>query len=266
MGLLAVAFLRISGAPAMALGAAYVAGLGTSAWPVASAELWQHGPAMAWIALALVMEERHMLGSGLAFGAAILTRPPLAVIAATTGLFRSVRERSLRPAMLIGAGALVGLLAYVAYTWWVFGDPSISGGYGSGFQDRVVSGFGYRYFRTLFDAAFSQEVGIFVWSPFLLVLVPGIRMGWRASPSWARGSLLGGLLYLLVQYKANRATGGTFLGYRYPLEALVAAAPVLFLSYREWVAHRPLMKRLFAVSVAISCLTNGLASIGVGIL
>ena len=118
--------------------------------------------------------------------------------------------------------------------------------------------------RTLFDALFSRQVGVFVWSPFLLVLLPGIRAGWRAAPSWARGSALGGILYLLVQYKANRATGGDFVGYRYPLEALVAMAPVLFLAFKEKIAARRPLHRPLAVAVGLSIVLQGLASIGVG--
>ena len=265
IGLLAVVFRRLGGTGSLSVAAAYVAGLGTSAWPVASGELWQHGPAMMWMALALVLSESHMFGSGLAYGAAILTRPPLAIIAACAGIVRSWRERSWRPAILIGLGASAGLAAFLIYNGIVFGDASVSAGYGPGFQNSVVSGFRLgHYLRTLGDALFSREVGVLLWSPFLLVLLPGIRAGWRAAPSWARGSALGGILYLLVQYKANRATGGDFVGYRYPLEALVAMAPVLFLAFQEKVAARRPLHRPLALAVGLSVVLQGLGSVGIG--
>jgi len=267
MGFLAVGLMRLGGSPWAAVAGAYLGGLGTGAWPVAADQLWQHGPAMMWIALALVLSDTSLLGSGFAYGAAILTRPPLAIIAACTGLMRSLRARSWRPALMVGVGASAGLALFLAYNWWVFGEPSISAGYGEGFQEKFVSisSIGL-YLRTLFDATFSSEVGIFIWSPFLLVLLPGLRAGWWASPSWAQGSAIGAVVYLLVQFKANRATGGLFLGYRYPLEALMAAAPVLFLSYRERIANRPVLERAFVLAGAIAVTVNGLAAVGIEVL
>ncbi|MGI9648244.1 MAG: hypothetical protein ACR2OI_06965 [Acidimicrobiia bacterium] len=265
MGLLALTFRRLGGSGSLAVMSAYLAGLGTSAWPVAADQLWQHGPAMAWIALALLLSEGPLLGSGLAYGAAILTRPHLAVIAAGAGLGQSWKSRSWRPVVLVGLGALAGLAAFLAYNWVLFGEASISAGYGPGFQDRALSELRLgRFGRNIFDAMFSREVGIFIWSPFLLVLLPGLRAGWRAAPGWARGAALGGIAYLLLQYKANSARGGDFIGYRYPLEALVAAAPVLFLAYKEGVATRPPLRGPFALSVAISVTLQGLGAFGIG--
>ena len=267
MGFLAVGLMRLGGSPRVAVAGAYLGGLGTGAWPVAADQLWQHGPAMMWIALAMVLSDTSLLGSGFAYGAAILTRPPLAIVAACAGLMRSFRARLWRPALMVGVGALAGLALFLAYNWWVFGEPSISAGYGGGFQEKFfsISGIGL-YLRTLFDAAFSSEVGIFIWSPFLLVLLPGLRAGWRVSPPWVQGSAIGAVVYLLVQFKANRATGGTFLGYRYPLEALMAAAPILFFSYRERVANRPVLKRAFVLAGVIAVTVNGLAAVGIEVL
>jgi hypothetical protein len=266
-GLLAVVFRRLSDSVTLSAGPALVFGLGTSAWPVAADQLWQHGPAMLWVALALFLSQGHLLGSGLAFGAAILTRPPLAIIAAGAGLMRSWRERSMRPALLVGAGSVAGLAAFLVYNGIVFGDPSISAGYGPVFENKVVSGLDVgRYLRTIFDALFSREVGILVYSPFLLVLLPGLRAAWRVAPAWARGAALGGVVYLLVQYKANRATGGDFIGYRYPLEPLLAAAPLFFLACKECIARRPSLRRPLILAIGISVLVQGLGAFGIGVI
>ena len=65
-------------------------------------------------------------------------------------------------------------------------------------------------------------------------------------------------MYLLFQYKANRYTGGSgFATYRYPLEALTAAAPVLLLSYTEWVAERPTAVRIFRALAMVSVVAHG---------
>jgi alpha-1,2-mannosyltransferase len=252
IGLLGLAFRRLTDAPGVALAGAYVAGLGTSAWSVAADRLWQHGPAMLWIALALVLTTRHVVGSGFAWGAAVLTRPPIAVIAAATGLYRGWKERSIRPAILTGIGALVGVGLFLAYNQAVFGSFSISAGYGTTFQDRALDGDLTGYAKNVFLGVFSASRGFLIWSPFLVVLIPGLPPAWRAAPSWVRGSAIGGLLYLLIQYKANRFSGGSgFYSYRYPLETLTAAAPLLFLSFKEWVAPRPRASRVF-VALAIA--------------
>lgn len=265
-GLLAVVFRRLGGNPPVSVAAAFVFGLGTSAWTVAADQLWQHGPAMFWIALALVLSPHHLVGSGLSFGMMVLTRPPLAFIAAGAGLVEAWRARTVRPALLVGAGSAIGLLLFMVYNGAVFGDSSISAGYGPGFQNSVVSGLDVaHYLRTIFDALMSREAGIFVYSPFLLVLLPGLAAGWRAAPGWARGAALGSAVYLLVQYKANRATGGDFIGYRYPLEPLLAAAPVLFLAYRERVAHLGLLRRPLILAIGLAILVQGLGAVGIGV-
>lgn len=267
IGLLALVFRRVGATARAALAGAYVAGLATAAWSVASDQLWQHGPAMAWIALGLLLSETTTLGSGLAFGAAVLTRPPLALIAAGTGLARGISERRLRPVVLTGAGAMLGLVLFIAYNQWIFGSLSLSAGYGSNFQDNVLHGSSTSYVRNLFGALFSVDRGLLVYSPFLVLLIPGLRAAWKATPGWVKGAALGAVAYLLLQYKANRFSGGFyFLTYRYPLEALTAAAPLLFLSYRQWVAPRARMVRLFAIAVALSIVIHGAAALGIDLI
>ena len=78
-----------------------------------------------------------------------------------------------------------------------------------------------------------------------------------------RGSAVGGLLYLLLQLKANRYSGGEgFWGYRYPLETLAASAPLLLLSYREWLlAQSELMRKAFKALVALSVAMTALGAL-----
>lgn len=254
MGFLALSFRRLAAGSTSAAGA-YVAGLGTTAWSVAADGLWQHGPGMMWIALAGVLSVAHLVGSGAAYGVAILVRPLNAFIAAATGLYISFQQRSLLPVLKIGAGAFAGLALLVAYNAAVYGEPSLLGGYDSEFIESTGSLDLVAYLRNVGLSLVSPTRGVLIWSPFLLVLIPGIGAAWRAAPSWVRGGALGGLVYLLVQLKANRYTGGAgFPAYRYPLEALTAAAPLLFLAYTKWVVVRPralwLFRRLIILSFA----------------
>jgi len=262
MALLALVFLQFL-SPSATVGAAYVAGLGTGAWAVASNGLWQHGPAMFWIALALLLTARkHLLGAGLAFGMAVLTRPHTALIAAGLGLAISIARRSVKPAVQIGIGSGLGLAALLGFNWAVFGSVTISGGYGSVFADQALSGNWWWYLRNVAGALFDPSHGLLFWTPFLIILIPGLVKAWKVAPPWARGAAIGGLLYLLLQLKANRFSGGDgHFAYRYPLEMLAAAAPLLALSWREWVKGHALRTKLLAAAVVLSVVGQTIGAI-----
>jgi hypothetical protein len=262
IGFLALTFLPYL-TPSTTIVGAYVAGLGTGAWSVASDALWQHGPAMLWIALALYLTSRHHPWlAGLSFGMAILTRPHLALIAAGVGIAIAISERSVKPAIQVGAGSVVGFGTLVAYNWSVFGSPSISGGYGANFSENALHSSWSWYLHNIYGAFLDPVRGLFVWAPFVLVLAFGFAKAWRPAPAWAKGAAIGGLLYLLLQLKANRFTGGGgFFAYRYPLEALTAMAPLLALSWREWIRNHTWRTGLFAVSAAFAIAAQAVASV-----
>jgi hypothetical protein len=237
VGLLALAFARLADSR-LAVAGAYVAGLGTGIWTVASDSLWQHGPAMMWIAAGTLLSASHGVWSGFGFGAAVLTRPHTGVVAACNGLWLSWQRRSIVPALKTAIGVTIGLAGVVAYNNYVFGSTSIAGGYSSKFGDRLLSLNVLEFLGNVILALVHPMSGLLVYTPFLILLFPGLRAGWRAAPAWVRGSAVGGLVYILIQWKANRYSGGGgFWGYRYPLEALAAGAPLLFLSYTEWVQN-----------------------------
>jgi hypothetical protein len=237
--------------------------LGTGVWSVAADSLWQHGPAMLWIIAGTLLSVEHRLWSGLAFGAGVLTRPHTALVAAGNGLYQAWQTRRLRPALQIGIGAGLGLIALVAFNAVVFGSPSISGGYSSAFADRATSLNLFTWGKNIVLTLVDPARGLLAYSPFLLILAPGLPAAWRKAPDWIRGSAIGGLAYLLLQLKANRYSGGdTFWGYRYPLEMLAATAPLLMLSYTEWVRSQShLLKRLFLYAVILSIVITAVGSI-----
>ncbi len=252
IGLLAVIFFGFGGGWTAVL-AGLFAGLGTAAWSVSAEFYWHHGPAMMWLAAGMLLSVSHEVWSGLAFGAAGITRPHTLVIAAATGIARSVAERRWKPVVLIGLGSTAGLVVLLLYNQVVFDEFTIFGGYGSAFAERAASLDIVGYGKNLLGALFDPRRGFLIYSPFLFVLIPGLIAAWRTAPAWVRGSAIGGLIYLLIQYKLNRFNdASTVLGYRYPLEALVAIAPLLFLSYTTWVRPRWLARRIFVVAIILS--------------
>ena len=235
-----------------------VAGFATSTWSVSADSLWTHGPDQLFLVVAMLFVSRRSWASaGLAFALAIVTRTHLAVIPLVVGLWMGWRARSLGPVLAIGATSALGLLAAVAYTRHVFGVWDVSGGY-SAFGSYPItrlagttatSSFGMNILGSLV----SLQRGVFVISPFLLLLMPGLRRAIRVAPSWVNVSAVAGLVYFAVQLRINLFDGGArFWGYRLALEPLVMLAPLLLLSYREWTVLKPFRQRLLAALIALS--------------
>lgn len=236
---LGLVFFRISNDRRASIAAGVAFGLSTTAWTVASRMAWTHGPAMLAIALGLLASaRRHWFIAGLCFGFAILTRPHLALVAVMVGIGVSIRSADIRPVVKVGLGSSLGLAALIAYNYSIWERFTISGGYGTAFTDQFLGAGIDWYLTNLFRALFDLERGLVIWAPFVALLGVVAILNRRQAPDWANWAALGGILYLLVQYRANRFSGGSeFFGYRYPLEMLTAAAPVLYLAFirlRTW--------------------------------
>jgi hypothetical protein len=100
---------------------------------------------------------------------------------------------------------------------------------------------------------------VFVYSPFLLMLLPGLRAAWAEAPQWARSAAAGGLVYLGVQLKANYFAGGAhFYSYRYAIEPLTLMAPILVLAWQNHVAptarRRGAFASLLVVAIALQAI------------
>lgn len=249
-----VVFRRIT-SPERALGAALLFALGTSTWSVSANELWSHGPAQLFLALALLaIATRRHVTAGLAFAAALLIRPVTAIIAAATGLAQGWRERSVKTVAFIGAGALLGLVVLLAYNSAVLDSSSPApAGYGQSFLDRAQRQSPLAYVGDIAGMLFHPKYSLFVFSPFLLFTVPGLRAAWRTSEPWIRAAALAGVVYILLHLRLNRYWGGAEFNYRYPLEMLVMVSPLLVLSWQHWYGRAgDLGRKLFLYSIPIS--------------
>ncbi|MEM7287933.1 MAG: hypothetical protein AAF480_16395, partial [Actinomycetota bacterium] len=230
---------------------------------VASDSLWQHGPGMMLILAGLyaASRDRFALG-GLAFAAAILVRPHIAVIAAGVGLTTSLRRRDVRPALTMGAVAGAGLGSLLVYNRIVWGELSIAGGYSDAFTERLTSFTPLTLLGRFVGFFVDLEVGILVFSPILVVSLLGLPKVVRGAPDWMLGGALGGLAYLAVQFQANRLSGGEgFFGYRYPLEALAASAPLLVVAAYAWVGEDDKRKRIAIAFAVLSVAMHAFGSV-----
>lgn len=247
--------LRRITTPTMAVGAALVFGLGTSTWSVSANELWAHGPAQLFLALGLLaLSANRFLAAGVAHGAALLVRPVTALIAAGTGLIHGWMVRSWRPVILGGLGAAAGLAVLMTYNRLVLNTWSpVPAIYGETFIERAQHQSLLGYVGDLFGMFLHPRYSVFVFSPFLLFTIPGLRSAWRDAPPWVRASALAGVVYMLIHLRLNRFWGGAEFNYRYPLEMLTVMAPLLFLSWQFWfdrVSER--WRKVFWYSVVLS--------------
>lgn len=244
--------------PSTAVGAALVAGLATSSWSVSADALWPHGIDQLWLGLAvLLIGAERSWSSGIAFGLAVLTRPLVVVAGGTASVFEAWRRRTWQPVLAVSLFSLVALSAVLAYNWRLFGEPSITGGYSNDFSSTFLTMGLLEYGRNLAFTLISDR-GVLLWSPFLLLLIPGLRAGWRAAPTWVKSATLGGALYMVLHLRLNRYSGGdAFWTYRYPIESLTMAAPLFLLSYREWTSQLVQRRRFFAKLVALSVAIQG---------
>lgn len=233
-----------------ALAAALLLGLGSAVWAVSADALWTHGLTHLWIVLGLLaFQGGRFAASGAAFALSVITRPQTAVVAAVLGVGESLRQRSLRPALLIGATSSLGVLAMVGYSRWAFGTWTPIAGYGTYGVDNLT---GQEWTTFLYGVAatvFDPGRGLVFYAPVLVVLLPGLRAGWRASPPWVRLAALSGVTYMLVQLRANAFAGGTnFFGSRLTIEMLVLLSPLLVITWDTWARHSRSLRAIIVVT------------------
>lgn len=259
MANMAVLFRGLGGSARSVLGCTTALAFGTGFWPNASAELWTHGPDALWLSLAMLalQRRRHWL-AGIAMVGAVTTRPHLALAAAAIGLGCGLGLRQWRPIIRVGIPSVLGLAGLFAWNRWMFGSPSLQGGYtyATGRVTATSSAATHEFIQSGLGSLFSPLRGLLVYSPFVLLgALTAIRRP-RNKPAWTNACLVGGVLYQLAQWHINGFSGGTgYYSYRLPLELLLLGAPAAYLGYLD-VRDRvprivPAARLLVGASIAI---------------
>jgi hypothetical protein len=153
-----------------AVAIALVLGFGTSAWSTASRALWQHGPSMLLLALALLIQLRggRMFWVGALLASAYVVRPTnLIPLAAGAAWILLSRPRELPPFL---AGAAGVLLLFVWSNERIYGawlPPYYRPGFYSpnAFKGEALAG-----------VLVSPSRGLFVFSPILLLSFAGVAI------------------------------------------------------------------------------------------
>lgn len=268
---LAVVFLTL-GLRRLAGGVGLLGGLvvafATPTWGVSANALWTHSVTQLGLGIAVYGAARSATPtSSLGLYVATLARPHVALIAAVAGLAEARRTRGRVTAWYAVATAL-SLASLGVYAWAVGGRFSPTGLYGGRLTNAagaVGLGASESSLATMlggFALMFvSPERGVLFFAPFVLILVPALPAAWRSAPTWVRAFAVGGCLQLLAQAAAQPIWNGgdAYFGFRLPLEAFTAAAPLLTLAAVETRRH-PGRWNLLVFAVGASFVLNALGA------
>jgi hypothetical protein len=247
----------------LAVHAALVLAFSTAVWSVSADALWTHSVTHLTLSLGLLAAASGRdAGSGLAFAAAIITRPQTAVVPAVVGLWRGAAARRWGPIVVIGLTSAVGVVAMAVYSRAVFGTWIPVGAYSPHKVESVATVGWWTSVTRIAGGLLDPNRGLLTTTPFLLVLALFLHRGWRRAPWWVRSGAIGGVVYFLVQMRANGYEGGRgFYGSRLTIELLVLAAPLLLRTWQVHFAGRPVWRRITLVLVAASLAIHALGAI-----
>lgn len=170
-----VGYERAIGSPARRLavgsGAALVFAFATPAWTTGSRALWQHGPVMLMLSIALLLARRaDTRGRGLAplgvvLGFAYVTRPTAALAVVAFTAWAAVRHRHRLSGYLSGLGVVLLGLGLV--------NRKLYGSILSPYYRPGREGSNPHPFDALAGNLVSPGRGLFTWSPILLLGLVG---------------------------------------------------------------------------------------------
>ena len=135
----------------------------------------------------------------------------------------------------MAGGAFVALGLVSTYSFLVFETVLPAAGYavdelGTWARDPALLGESVAY------GLASRQRGLFIYSPFLILLLPFCVRAWRISPGWVRAAAVGAVAYAIFQAVATTFVGGDhFFSYRVQLESLALMAPLLVMCWASGI-------------------------------
>ena len=245
-----------------AVGVALVFAFCTPAWPIASRSLWEHGPSMLFLSLALLFALRARdglsgwTGLGLALGSSYAMRPTDAVPIAVLGLWVLGWHRKRLPNVIAGAIpplAILFIVDLVAYRQLL--TPYYT--QGQGFS--LSSTFG----TALVGNLFSPGRGLFIYVP--LVVLSGVGL-WtlfksrRLDPFWIAVGVIPIIHWILISafkhWWGGDSYGNRLFADMMPFFALLALPALERLAQKEFQWRRATTS-LAAVAVVWGLFVQG---------
>jgi hypothetical protein len=210
--------------------------MGSAAWTAMAVGLWQHGGVFLWSMVFFLAElipseaaDGRRRGTllalaiqGVAGTQLLFCRPTAALFVAFLNLWVLMRSRS--RGLVLGLVNVLGLLAVLGVNLWLYGD------FRGGSSIRTHSGTGNWHLSSdgLLGILFSPARGLFVYQPWLIVLLPASLLS-RTGP----GPGVRGGRYIL------------------PIAGLVSAHAVLIGAWQDWTGGWCWGSRLLAETVPL---------------
>jgi hypothetical protein len=256
MYLIARRQLRIVGALAIAL----VFGFATSMWSTASRALWQHGPSVLFLALALYLA---LIASGRGWflfligcilGFAYLIRPTNSLSVSFFGLYFLINHRRHIWAYVLGLATI--LVPYIVSNWLTYQNPFPP--YSYQLFERLATP--AKVGEALVGTLFSPSRGLFIFTPLFLFAGYGLYLTARKGLLSLR-SLDIYLAAIVVLHWIVTCTfedwGGAWsIGPRYFVDVIPFLTYFLIPIVTAWAASGPALKSAFVVAILFSMLVQ----------
>jgi hypothetical protein len=273
---MAAAFVFLTLRQTLSTGAAWTIalffGLGTSAWPSSSQELWQHGPGTLCLAISAYLlvlfakapTWRLAFAAGLFLGLAVLCRLLNLIPVALLSCFMLFHHRKYSVAFFVPLVAIAIPLAYFNLTTY----GQLSGGYAAIYQSHwhawrrlsISGGFNNPLLQGLRDVLASPGRGLFIYSPFLIpAYVAALCYAVRTRHPLRRYFALWIILMSIMLAKNAIWWAGASFGARYFSETCVALTVCLGPLW-PLLTRRRLYHAAFIASGLFSVVLNGIGA------
>ncbi len=241
-----------------ALVVALAYGLGTCVWSTCSQGLWQQSPNVFFLALGACLfvriERSWWLAApcAAAWAMAVWCRPTSAIVVVCGGLWLALKDRRALTAYVLAGLPFAALL--VLYNYHYLGSP-FAFGQVVGARTLAASKTGSPVvwqtplWQGLLGLLASPARGLFVFSPFLLLALPGMVRVWTSARLAAlRPLLAASLIILCVEAKHFDWWGGWSFGYRHVLDITVFLS-LLLIPTLESFWNKNAFRALFGVTL-----------------
>jgi hypothetical protein len=205
---------------------------------VSAEQLWPHGPTQLAIATAIwFLAVGKDLPAGLAMAVAVLIRPPVAILGLGLGAVKAFTERSWRPLTTIAVPSAIAAWLYLVHIRITFGSWSPTAAY------DAVGGLGgnpslLAWLENVAAAFLSPRNGVLFWSAWIAVSLFALAPVTKNAPRWLAVTPILGALYITAHASLEIASGALPYNYRYQLEAVTLAAPLLIMTLPGFEATR----------------------------
>jgi hypothetical protein len=241
-----------------AIGATLVYAFGTTAFSVAARGMWQHGPSLLFLTVAIWLlvrgDRRSVALSAIPLGFAVFNRPANLLIVAPLALFVLWRHRKAFLPFALLAAIPASLLAWYSLHYW--GKVTNLGQYSAGewFTGSFWSG--------LAGLLVSPSRGLLVITPVFLFSVAYLLIVLRHPKRDPLLVALGlGVVATIVMYaKWYSWWGGTCFGYRLLTECVPALTILLAIGWERIFSPSIVVRTVMAAFAAFSLYTNFLGA------